>query len=160
MLRPGEVSIGGNPAHTMRLGHVRMQRDGMTVTVPTSKTPHVSITVTLVARPDIAGCPVRAMADYLRLRPAGVSSDFLFISDGGRPLTARRLSVLLKRAGSIAGIAEAALSGHCFRIGGASHGARLGMSEVQLREAGRWRSSAVNRYLRRPVSLLAISGRS
>ncbi|KAF0305177.1 hypothetical protein FJT64_023127 [Amphibalanus amphitrite] len=62
---------------------------------------------------------------------------------------ARRL-----RAGRAAGLDASHLTGHCLRISDASHGAAIGLSEVQLRDAGRWSSSAWRRYLRRPVSLL------
>lgn len=157
MLRPGEVAVGGTPAHTIRLGNVQMQLNTLTVTVPSSKTSLTPFTFHLQARDDMVSCPFGAMSEYLRLRPAGKPSDFLFISNNRQPLTSKRLINGLRKAGSYSNIDESKLAGHCFRIGGASHGARQGMSEMQLREAGRWRSSAMRRYLRRPVSLLEIS---
>ena len=42
----------------------------------------------------------------------------------------------------------------CLRIGGTSHGASVGMSELQLCQAGRWSSRAVRRYVRQPTSVL------
>ena len=156
MLRPGEVSVGGSPAHTIRLGNVQLQHNTLTVTVPSSKTSLSPFTIQLHARDDMISCPFGAMSEYLRLRPAGQPSDFMFMSNGRQPLTSKRLNNVLKKAGLHANIAASKLTGHCFRIG-ASHGARQGMSEMQLREAGRWQSSAMRRYLRRPVSLLEIS---
>ncbi|KAF0301676.1 hypothetical protein FJT64_026050 [Amphibalanus amphitrite] len=45
----------------------------------------------------------------------------------------------------MAGLDAARLSGHCLRIGGASHGAAVGMTELQLGQAGRWSSQALRR---------------
>ena len=154
MLRPGEVLVGGDPNHTIRLGHVVVQRDRLSLTLPSSKTSSIPFNTVLVARPDLSTCPVRAMRQYLQLRPPGMPADYLFVASLSRPLTTRSLNHTLKLAGSVARLDASRLTGHCFRIGGATHGAQCGMSELQLSEAGRWSSSAVRRYLRRPVSLL------
>ena len=154
MLRPGEVLVGGDPNHTIRLGHVVVQRDRLSLTLPSSKTSSIPFNTVLVARPDLSTCPVRAMRQYLQLRPPGRPADYLFVASLSRPLTTRSLNHTLKLAGSVARLDASRLTGHCFRIGGATHGAQCGMSELQLSEAGRWSSSAVRRYLRRPVSLL------
>ena len=153
MLRPGEVVLGGNPAHTVRVCHVRMRPDGLSLTIPSSKTSPVPFTTQLLARPDLACCPVRAVQEFLRVRPSSRHSDILFLSCSGRPITTRQLNRVVKQAGHMAGLDARRLGGHCFRIGGASYGAQLGMTELQLKEAGRWASSAVRRYLRHPVSL-------
>lgn len=160
MLRPGEILLGADPAHTVRLRHVVLQRDQLSLTLPSSKTSSAPFTTVLVARPDLQCCPVRAIGDYLQLRPAGSPHDCFFISSTGRPLTTRALTSAVRDAGRIAQLDVPRLSGHCFRIGGASYGAQCGMSELQLCEAGRWSSSAVRRYLRRPVSLLQLADRS
>ncbi|XP_043236213.1 uncharacterized protein LOC122389606 isoform X4 [Amphibalanus amphitrite] len=153
MLRPGEVVLGANPAHTVRVHHVSVHRDGLSLTIPSSKTSPVPFTTELVARPDLACCPVRAVQEFLSVRPVGRHSDFLFLSGSGRPITTRQLTQVVRQAGRLAGLDVRRLAGHCFRIGGASYGAQLGMTELQLKEAGRWASSAVRRYLRLPVSL-------
>ena len=113
--------------------------------------------VTLVARPDIAACPVSAMRAYLLLRLRGQPQDFLFIRGKSTPLTTRALARALCEAGRLSHMDVSRLAGHCFRIGGASHGAQHGMFELQLCVAGRWASSAVRRYLRQPISLLQIN---
>ena len=38
MLRPGEVVVGANPAHTVRLRHVELRAGQLAVTIPSSKT--------------------------------------------------------------------------------------------------------------------------
>ena len=104
----------------------------------------------------MAICPVHAMREYLALRPAGMPDDFLFITTRGRPITTRDLTRTMRLAGSLVQLDVSRLTGHCFRIGGASFGAQCGLSELQLAEAGRWSSSAVRRYLRKPMSLLQL----
>ena len=156
MLRPGEVLLGDNPSHTLRVQAVSLRSDRLVVTVPSSKTSHSPFTTELVARPDLAICPVQALRQYLHIRPVGCSRDFLFVSGQSKPITTRQLIRTLRGAGRIAGLDVAKLTGHCFRIGGASYGAQLGMSELQLCEAGLWNSSAVRSYLRRPTSLLQL----
>ena len=82
-------------------------------------------------------------------------SAVVFVDVHLRPLTTRALTRTLKQAGQIIGLDPRRLSSHCLRISGASHGADIGLSELQLAQAGRWSSlAAMRRYVRRPVSLL------
>lgn len=154
MLRPGEILVGGEPSHTIRLGHITIQGNRLWLTIPSSKTSSVPFTTVLIARPDLPSCPVRAVQQYLRVRPQGGPHDFFFISDSARPITTRSLTRVLRLAGRVAHMDTRRLAGHCFRIGGASQGAQQGLSELQLCESGRWSSTAFRRYLRRPVSIL------
>ena len=112
-----------------------------------------------MARPDISVCPVAAMHDYLGIRGTGLPDDALFVGSDRRPITSKQLTRSLKLTGQLAGIDCTHLSGHCLRIGGASHGAASGMTDLQLSEAGRWSSRAIRRYLRRPVSVLQATPR-
>ena len=157
MLRPGELVVGSTSSHTIRVRHITVQGDRISITIPSSKTSAAPFTTVLIARSDLAACPVRAIREYMAVRPQSHSNDYLFVAGANRPITTRSLTRMVRRAGRIAQMDVARMSGHCFRIGGASYGARHGMSELQLCEAGRWSSSAVRRYLRRPVSLLEIA---
>ena len=145
MLRPGEVMLGGEPRHTIRMRHVVLQPDRLSLTLPSSKTSSSPFHTELVARPDLISCPVGAVREYLRLRPAGERDDYFFVSHRARPLRTRSLAHIMRQAGRAAGLDSSRLTGHCFRIGGATYGAQAGMSDLQLREAGRWSSSAVRR---------------
>lgn len=154
MFRPGELTTGGDPSHVIRLEDVRISGDDMSVTVPSSKTAVTPHLARLSARPDLPSCPVAAMRHYLSIRGPGPPRQ-LFIDASRRPMSSRHLNRALQRAGQRAGLPAARLTAHCLRISGASHGATVGLTETQLRTAGRWTSSAVWGYLRRPVSLLA-----
>ena len=70
------------------------------------------------------------------LRPP-LSTGVLFLDGRQRPITTRSLTCTLKQAGQLAGLDPRCLSSHCLRIGGASHGAEVGLSELQLAQAGR-----------------------
>ena len=157
LLWPGEVVAGRAVAHTLRLGGVSISASQLSVVIPSSKTAAAPHVISLTARPDIGVCPVGALRAYLSLRGVGRSQDPLFIGDRQRPVTAEALTRMLRQAGRAAGLDVARLSGHCLRIGGASHGASVGMSELQLCQAGRWSSRAVRRYVRQPVSVLQAS---
>ena len=155
MLRPSEVSLGSDGRHTIRVGNVHIRAGRMEVVIPSSKTSVDPSHIWLVARPDVSICPVAAMANFLAVRGNSPAGEVLFIDGQRRPFTSRMLTRIIKQAGRIARLDPARLSGHCFRIGGASHGAALGMSEMQLAQAGRWTSvTAMRRYVRRSVSLL------
>ena len=157
LLRPGEVVLGRDTAHTVRLGHVRLVGQRLSITVPSSKTATSPFHTSFDARPDMALCPVAAVRDYLAVRGAGSPADILFVGGDRRPVTTRGLTRVLRLAGRQAGLDASRLSGHCLRLSGASHGAAIGMTDIQLRQAGRWSSQAVQRYVRRPVSLLQAS---
>ena len=155
MLRPSEVAVGATSLHTIKFGGVRLLSHLLEVTVPSSKTSLNPSTIHLEARPDVVICPVAAMRRYLAVRGIGSSTGVLFLDGRQRPITTRSLTRTLKQAGQLAGLDPRCLSSHCLRIGGASHGAEVGLSELQLAQAGRWASmGAMRRYLRRPVSLL------
>ena len=80
MLRPGEILAGRDTSHTIRLGHIVVQGDRLSLTIPSSKTSAVPFTTALVARPDLPSCPVRAIREYMHLRPEGTPRDFFFVS--------------------------------------------------------------------------------
>ncbi|XP_043230063.1 uncharacterized protein LOC122385681 [Amphibalanus amphitrite] len=155
LLRPGELVKGIAPQHTIRLCDVTVSKQRLVIRIPSSKTspgPHV---LTFNARPDTDFCPVRAVGDFIQVRPQGDSQ--LFVDARGSAISTARLSKVLKRTALLHGMSSSGISGHCLRIGGASHGALQGMSELQLAEAGRWRSRAVRRYFRGTVSVLDVS---
>ena len=155
LLRPGELVKGGAPQHTLQLSDLALRGEGLTIRIPSSKTSLTPQLISLEARPDLSFCPVHVMREFLRVRLRGNSQ--LFITASGSEISTAQLSTVLKRAAVLCGMCPTGISGHCLRIGGASHGALRGMGELQLAEAGRWRSRAVRRYVRRKVSVLSVT---
>ena len=141
--------------HTLRLCDIHFSGDNLSIRLPSSKTSLAPHTLTLTARPDLPLCPVRALRAFLRARPR--CGGQLFINSSGRDITTAQLTNLMKQVALLSGLRPNNISGHCLRIGGASHGALKGMSELQLAEAGRWRSRAVRRYVRRNISVLSLT---
>ena len=154
LLRPGEVVQSGRQQHFVRLGGIQLENNQLSLTLATSKTSVTPIVIHMVARPDLPQCPVTAIQSYLRIPGDGQQQDALFSDASRRPISGRRLNHVLRLAGSRSGINPDRLSGHCLRIGGVSHAAAIGMTEVQISEAGRWSSQAMRRYPRRTMSVL------
>ena len=155
MLRLGELVKGEVQDHTLQLSDLALIEGRLTIRIPSSKISPQPQMVTLEARPDLRCCPIQAIQAFLRVRTPGGRQ--LFVDAAGSPISTARLTATMKSVAQQCGMGTRGISGHCLRIGGASHGALQGMSELQLAEAGRWRSRAVRRYVRRTVSVLSVT---
>ena len=89
------------PSHTIRLHHVVLRGDHLSLTIHSSKTSSVPLCTSLHARHDLRTCPVRALRHYLSLRLSQSPVQFLFISNHGRPITTKALIHTMRRTGSI-----------------------------------------------------------
>ena len=81
-------------------------------------------------------CPVQAIAAYLVVR--GSQPRALFIERDGTPLTRRLFSKALK---------EIFDELHSFRIGAATTANQAGMSDINIKTLGRWKSNAYQSYI-------------
>ena len=90
---------------------------------------------------------------YLVARKDGPGPLFRF--EDGRPLTRPRLVLEVRRALDEAGASSAGISGHSFRIGAATTAAEQGVEDSTIKDLGRWRSNAYQRYIRRDRANLA-----
>ena len=75
--------------------------------------------------------------------------------EDGRPLTRPRLVREVKRALEEAWASSTGISGHSFRIGAATTAAEQGVEDLTIKDLGRWRSNAFQRYIRRDRASLA-----
>ena len=103
-----------------------------------------------VARTNNELCPVAAMLSWLVRR--GNSSGPLFLFQSGKPLTRSSFVSCLKQALAAAGFDSTRFSGHSFRIGAATTAAKCGLSDSTIKQLGRWRSVAYQRYIRPTAS--------
>ena len=87
-------------------------------------------------------CPVAALLSWLVQR--GTQQDPLFQFDGGSAL------------GDM-GTNPGNYSGHSFKTGAATTAARHGISDAHIKQLGRWKSAAYQRYIRPAGSELAAS---
>ena len=72
----------------------------------------------------------------------------MFVHADGSPLTAYQFRHMLKKGLEALGVPALGFSGHSFRIGAATSAALNGLSIPVVQSLGRWKSSAVNRYIR------------
>lgn len=90
-------------------------------------------------------CCVRAVQHYLSIRP---HSRYFFCHVNGAPLTRTQFSGILTKAIRVISLPTELYSSHSFRIGRATDLAAKGVSSDAIKKLGRWRSNAVERYIR------------
>ena len=98
----------------------------------------------------------RAMSSYLQARfsstTAHTSSSPLFALSDGSPLLRPTLIASMKKLLNCLGIDASQYRAISFRAGGASSLAARGVDVLSIKRAGRWRSSAFERYIDEPVA--------
>ena len=99
-------------------------------------------------------CLVRALVDYLSVRPATPGP--LFVFESGSPLTRASLVASLHEALQQVGLNHREYNGHSFRIGTATTAAQRGLEESRIQTLGRWKSEAYKTYIKLPRSQLAV----
>ncbi|MCG7876876.1 MAG: hypothetical protein N0C90_11155 [Candidatus Thiodiazotropha endolucinida] len=98
------------------------------------------------ASEDTTLCCVTAIAEYLKCRPDQVS--YFFSHANSLPLTRSQFSGVLSKAIRFAGLPVHKFKTHSFRIGRASTLAAQGISNETIKLLGRWKSNAVQSYIR------------
>ena len=108
------------------------------------------VEVVIPSKPDSPLCPVQAMAEYLRIRPArlGQAGPLFYSSARQAPYSQRSLNSDLKRLLAAMGVPNASsFSSHSFRIGAATEAALGGANLGQLQALGRWASTTALDYV-------------
>ena len=98
-------------------------------------------------------CPVAAMLAWLVKR--GRTPGPLFRFQSGHPLSRSIFVRSFKQALASANIDPNGFTGHSFRIGAATSAANKGMTDTQIKQLGRWKSDAYQRYIRPSPQRLA-----
>jgi len=124
----------------------------LTIKLAKSKTDQLSHSCNVSLREqtcdNIVTCPIVTMEHYLRARPSAFGS--FYVHADGRAVTASQCNHVLQSCLKFAGVAYVSrYSSHSFRIGGCTSLARMGVSEEELKLAGRWRSDTYKKYVRR-----------
>ena len=97
-------------------------------------------------------CPVAAILAWLVKR--GNASGPLFHFQTGHPLSCSTFVRCFKEALASANIDSSGFTGHSFRIEAATSAANRGMTDAQIKQLGRWKSDAYQRYIRLSPQLL------
>lgn len=160
-LRIGEFARPRHPHRQLRVRHVTLYPQGVSVYLPSSKTDQFGNGSFAY----IAHAPaVEALLHYLDIRaaiwPHDASNEPLFMWPSGKALGRRRILSVTERLLNCCEYAgELVLPpyfGVSFRAGGATALAQSGASETAIKALGRWRSDAYRRYVRStPAELLA-----
>ena len=98
------------------------------------------------AKPESHTCPLRTLSAFLTLR--GAHPGPLFTTPNKSAVNCRDFANELRTVVLHLGLNEKRYTPHSFRIGGASSLAAAGASDAQIRQAGRWASSAFLNYIR------------
>ncbi|XP_054843732.1 integrase/recombinase xerD homolog [Eublepharis macularius] len=150
-LRVGELVAGSQDdpsGRAIRLSDVSWSPRRVSINIRRSKTDQRGRGVTLVLRAAQPGavCPVRAVGDYIDIRPP-LRGPFLIHRDLS-PLTRYQFAALLRSCLEAAGLPPLQFSTHSFRIGAATVAASIGMQDRDIMALGRWRSRAFRAYIR------------
>ncbi len=155
MFRVGELtaiskSVGGQ---AVSFRDVIINQQGLEITLRHSKTDRygagVNISISGQTRVDL--CPVKAITSFLNIRPKADLDGPLFLHFDLSPLTRGQFSSVLKRTLEVLGISNKNYMPHSFRIGKATQCAIDGLPDDQIKQLGRWKSSAYLRYIRIPL---------
>ncbi len=106
------------------------------------------VTITLDPIPQHPLCPVRAMKQYLSVRPPGPESAFIHMDHTA--LTRYQFQAVLKKTLAHSGHPTDDYSSHSFRIGAATSAAMNGVKQELIMQLGRWGSDSFRSYVRIP----------
>ena len=98
-------------------------------------------------------CPIQAIVPYLIIRATQPGPLFVF-SDGSY-LTRQRFTSSITSTLQRAGINDKQYNTHSFRIGAVTTAKEAGVSDVEIKMLGRWKSSAYQLYVHTPRDKLA-----
>lgn len=90
-------------------------------------------------------CPVRAVGDYIALRPPGVH---FLVHEDGTAVSRYQFQAIFKNCLQEVGVRACEFGTHSFRIGAATEASRAGLSNEEVQRIGRWRSSCFAGYVR------------
>ena len=126
----------------------------MTVHIKESKTDPFRLGHTItVGASDSDICPVKALQNYIMLRPPLPGP--LFISASGKALTKQYLTSETRKLLEQAGLNSLNYAGHSYRIGAATTAAKANLPPWLIKTLGRWSSDCYERYIKTPSSTLS-----
>ena len=156
-LRVGELAVSSNSDHSAVLRHsdieIMSDRKSLQLKIRFSKTDQLGKGCIIeIGKVQGIVCPVELMQEYLSVRPSRTGP--LFIHFDGTPLSRYQFSAVLQKTIKLLGMQASHFKSHSFRIGAASTMAQLGFPPEEIKNAGRWRSSAYKSYIRSNIHKL------
>lgn len=129
-----DVSFNGNSSVEIILRHSKTMHNTHPITISLSK----------VSPPQV--CPVTTLQLYLSAHKHRNGPLFQFHS--GSPVSYHFVSTNLQNTVKFIGLNSQWYKGHSFRIGAATEAAKRGLSQIEIQKLGRWKSDAVQKYIR------------
>lgn len=150
-LRVGEftsLSKKAETSHLIQISDISFVEIGMKVIIRYSKTDQRgrSTPLNFMRSTNTQLCPVDAVSQFVQLRSPHDGP--LFIHFNGEPLTRFQFSHVLKKCIRVIGLSPEVYGPHSFRIGAATSAAMCGLSDIEIKALGRWKSSAFKLYIR------------
>lgn len=146
-LRAGEVTLASNSNHLLQYSQINISSGTIRLTFRSYKHSRGdNPTVTIAQEPHRPICPVVALETYILKR--GTSPGPLFIHHDHCTVTRSQFSAVLKSTATLCSLQAHHYNTHSFRAGRATQMAADGQSDQTIRAAGRWKSSAFQRYIR------------
>jgi len=149
-LRIGEVCKSQRTKHTLQLSQINVKtyrgKQYMSISFITHKHSQSRPPKAKIHGTSGQHCPVTIMQRYLHHR--GKAKGPLFITKGGRPVSRSLIKEALDQQLQILGYNSLLYNTHSFRIGKATDMAKAGCTATQISLAGRWKSSAYQRYIK------------
>lgn len=156
--RIGELVVNKSLAHshTILIDDIVIQDKRVLINLKFSKTDQLGKgTIIDLQATDSFICPFKLLKRYLDIRPQNYGPAFIHF--GGSPVTVYQFNAVLQKALGAAKVSSNHLRGHSFRVGAASQSSKLGFSDEEVQEFGRWESKAYKSYIRIPTVQLAKS---
>ncbi|VDI01631.1 Hypothetical predicted protein [Mytilus galloprovincialis] len=154
--RIGELVVNKSLAHshTLSLDDFSFSDNNVSINLKFSKTDQLG-KGSLIIIPSINShvCPVHLLKKYFIARPKTIGPAFIHF--GGNYVTRYQFNAVLKKALNVANITSDNFQSHSFRIGAASQSSKMGFSDDEIQDFGRWESKAYKRYIRIPTLKLA-----
>ncbi|XP_071137047.1 uncharacterized protein, partial [Mytilus edulis] len=154
--RIGELVVNKSLAHshTLSLDDFSFSDNNVSINLKFSKTDQLG-KGSLIIIPSINShvCPVHLLKKYFIARPKTIGPAFIHF--GGHYVTRYQFNAVLKKALNVANITSDNFQSHSFRIGAASQSSKMGFSDDEIQDFGRWESKAYKTYIRIPTLKLA-----
>ena len=154
-LRIGEITVSRRDSvsgNLLQLDQVSRQHSGkgnvvsLIITFTRYKHNYNQIPFSIVLTRQPKACPVQSFLDYVTVR--GTEDGPLFINQDGSPVLRSEFSRTLSSVIQLCNLDPNRYKGHSFRIGAATYAAEQGLPDTKIRQLGRWKSDAFEKYIR------------
>lgn len=148
-LRIGETVESSKSSHVIQKSDVILNHTdkSVSVTINSSKTDQYGLETKLVLNSEFVNLSIYdQLHQYLSVRPSINGSFFCHFNH--EKVTRYQVTVILKSALRFLGYNENDYNTHSFRIGAATHAAKMGKSDDEIMTMGRWKSDSYKRYIR------------